>query len=142
VAGRRASSAGTDGDARAARVEAGAGGGGGERGAAALCSGEREERNNGEEGTRRFLKTLFSAARVGPPKITHYFQRLCQRPPKIDLFSAAVLDRRKYHLIFGGPPPAAENSGGAENAVQSCCALRAANLHVPNHTSAYRWSFG
>jgi hypothetical protein len=52
--------------------------------AAVFCSGEREreERNNGEEGTRRFLKTLFSAARVGPPKIAPYFWRLCERLPK------------------------------------------------------------
>jgi hypothetical protein len=46
---------------------------------------ERGERNNGEEGTRQFLKTLFSEV---------------------------VSNRRKYNLIFGGPPPAAKNNGG------------------------------
>jgi hypothetical protein len=94
--GRRA-----QGLARAAAQGQGAGSG---AGAGAVARGgarggvlvrEREERNNGEEGTRRFLKTLFSAARVGPSKIAPYFRRLCQKPPKIGLFLAAVPDRQK-----------------------------------------------
>jgi hypothetical protein len=57
--------------------------------AAALCSGEREERNKGEEGTQQFLNTLFSAAGFGPPKIAPYFRWLCQPAENITLFSAA-----------------------------------------------------
>jgi hypothetical protein len=93
---------GTIVDVRAGRAADSAGGGAGagrsgeiRRARSGVLVREREERNNGEEGTRRFLKTLFSAARVGPPKIAHYFRRLCQRPPKIGLFSTAVSDRQK-----------------------------------------------
>jgi hypothetical protein len=102
------------GGRRSTRVGAGAGGarrGGrdgesGEHGAAVACSGEREERNNGEEGTRRFLKTLFSAARVWPLKIAPYFRRLCQTAENTTLFSMAQ-------------PPATENSGGR----RKCCTV-------------------
>jgi hypothetical protein len=76
------------------------------RRATALSSIEREERNNGEEGIRRVLKTLFSAARVGPPKIAPNFRRLCQTAENTSLFSTAL-------------PQPLKIVGAAENAVQS-----------------------
>jgi hypothetical protein len=82
------------GRARAAQ-RLGAGGGVRRRRRCFLFGWEREERNNGEEGARQFWKTLFSVAKGGPPKLTPYFRRLCHRPPKIGLFSAAMSDRRK-----------------------------------------------
>jgi hypothetical protein len=40
------------------------------------------------------------------------FGGLCLWPPKISLFSAAYLGRRKPAVIFGGQPLAAENNIG------------------------------
>jgi hypothetical protein len=68
------------GPARGGRRRAGAGGG--TRQEAAAGATESERRGVRRETERRdesaaVLKTVFSAARAGPPKIRSYFRRLC-----------------------------------------------------------------
>jgi hypothetical protein len=59
---------------------------------------QREERKEPNAG----FKSLFSVASDTAAKIKSYFQRMCQEPPKIALFSVAVLEATKNKLIFDG----------------------------------------
>jgi hypothetical protein len=68
--------------------------------------GGRRDREKKRETERRsqtaVLNALFSEARARPPKISRYFRRLCQWPPKINLFWTAVSVAAKNMVIFGG----------------------------------------
>jgi hypothetical protein len=74
----------------------------------ARCAARRRKRRRAEaemnEEESPLVLKLPNFRRMGarPPKITHYFWRPCQRPPKIRPFSVAVPVVIENRLIFGG----------------------------------------